>query len=102
MLISFTVVFFFSRFFNLWVTSFNRVSILEEDRGSSEILPPQAPSVNAFENTIPSESPINTEEEEKSGSPDELPSQKPKDSRKIVQVMVIYDDDTFRTFAPAF
>jgi len=78
------------------------VSILEEDRGSSEILPPQAPSVNAFENTIPSESPINTAEEEKSGSPDELPSQKPKDSRKIVQVMVIYDDDTFRTFAPAF
>lgn len=31
----------------------------------------------------------------------ELSSEKAGDRRKIVQVMVIYDDDTFRTFAPA-
>jgi transcriptional regulator with XRE-family HTH domain len=77
------------------------VHIPEEERGSSELLSSQAPSVSDSEDAVSSESAIDTAEDQQSDRPDELPAQNTKDPKKIVQVIVIYEDDTFRTFAPA-
>jgi hypothetical protein len=74
-------------------------SISEEKVETAEILTsPEPPSVS-LENEINRESRIppaedNITEEEKAKAPST------KSTRRIVQLMVIYDDDTFKTFMP--
>ena len=75
--------------------------IPEEDPDSAEILASVAPAGESKENLFASETPAYAVNDEDPTGSEEVPDQKSQDKRKIVQVMVIYDDDTFRTFAPA-
>ena len=75
--------------------------IPEEAPEASEILSSEAPSERLLDNSFASETRSDTEREEKSTRSEEVSAIKSDDRRKIVQVMVIYDDDTFRTFASA-
>ena len=75
--------------------------IPEETPEKEEILTSQDPSLSTFKDSIPSEAPIDATEVHSPGSSEELPVQKPRESKKIVQVMLIYEDDTFRTIHPA-
>ena len=75
--------------------------IPEEVPATPEILPSEALPEGALEDSLASESPADTEGEEKQVRSVEDSSLKSADRKKIVQMMVIYDDDTFSTFAPA-
>ena len=65
-----------------------------------QILTSQDPSYSTSQDSFPSEAPIVAEEVQSSVNSEQLLDQKPKDSKKIVQVMLIYEDDTFRTIHP--
>jgi len=77
------------------------VQIPEESPEAADILSSAAPLREISEDPIASESPADAAKDEPLLRSDELSPEKAGDRRKIVQVMVIYDDDTFRTFAPA-
>lgn len=67
----------------------------------TEISASAAASEDEEEEKIASEPPVNIENEEHRLQSSEQLNEKTETGRKIIQVMVIYDDDTFRTFAPA-
>ncbi len=72
-----------------------------EEPETGEFLSPPAPSPVALEASVTSETPADTAKEQPSDISQSVPDKKAGDKRKITQVMVIYDDDTFRTFASA-
>ena len=75
--------------------------IPEEDLDSAEILASAAPPIASSESSFASETLADAETEDKSVRSEKVSGKISGNQRKIVQVMVIYDDDTFRTFAPA-
>ena len=75
--------------------------IPEETPEAAEILTSEAPPEAPLEDSFASETLADIEREEKLSRSEEDSAIKSDDRRKIIQVMVIYDDDTFRTFAPA-
>ena len=79
----------------------NPVQIPERDPGSAEILDSESPSQQVKEDSTASENTGKTEKTEATPFSEEHAESESKTERKIVQVMVIYDDDTFRTFAPS-
>ncbi len=70
-------------------------------REEEQISPSHLGSNEISSDPEPSESPVDTDLDSLSELNKELPLQKNKESKRVVQVMVIYEDDTFRTFAPA-
>ncbi len=72
-----------------------------EDPEIPEILSSAAPPVASSEDSFASEAVADAETEDKSVRSEKVSDKISGNQRKIVQVMVIYDDDTFRTFAPA-
>jgi transcriptional regulator with XRE-family HTH domain len=75
--------------------------IPEEDTESDEIFASAAPIPHAFGDPTPPETPASTKKGEVSGKSLEHSDEKSENARKVVQVMVIYDDDTFRTYGAA-
>jgi transcriptional regulator with XRE-family HTH domain len=75
--------------------------IPDDSPETTEILSSEAPPDSIRENSFASETLANKEKEEKTTSSEEDSAIKSEDGRKIVQVMVIYEDDTFRTFTPS-
>lgn len=75
--------------------------IPEETPEKDEILTSQDPTLSALNDSLPSRTPIDAAETQSSSNSEQLPDQTPRDSKKIVQVMLIYEDDTFRTIHPA-
>ena len=74
--------------------------IQESDSPKSEISPAETTDSAATEPESFTESPV--EASEKEVKTQEEPEGKPESKgKRIVQVMVIYEDDTFRTFRPA-
>jgi len=79
----------------------NPVQISDEPPGSDQILDSKPPSEADQGDPIAPEIPEKTGKTEAKALSEEHSASESKPERKIVQVMVIYDDDTFRTFAPA-
>lgn len=79
----------------------NPDEIPEEIPEKENILPSPEPSVSTFQESSPPETLVDTAAEHDSGSSGHLPGQKPEESKKIIQVLVIYEDDTFKTIHPA-
>jgi len=77
------------------------VQISERDSGSAEILDSEDPSERVKDDSTASETTEKTEKMQAAARTEEHSESVSKQARKIVQVLVIYDDDTFRTFAPA-
>jgi transcriptional regulator with XRE-family HTH domain len=73
----------------------------EGDPESSQILDSKRPSEPAQVEPIAPESTTKAETTEATTQSEERPAEESREARKIVQLLVIYDDDTFRTFAPA-
>ena len=79
----------------------NPVQIPEEDPGSEEMWDSEAPSAQVQEGSTSPGAPEKIEKSEDKAILGEPSVGESKPARKIVQVLVIYDDDTFRTFAAA-
>ena len=79
----------------------NPVQIPEGDTGSGEILDSEPPSQPSQGDPAAPESTEKTGKAEATALSEEHSASESREARKIVQVMVIYDDDTFRTFGPA-
>jgi transcriptional regulator with XRE-family HTH domain len=74
--------------------------IKEGDRGIEQILPSQAPSTEDSPEGKPAKSIIESGDEAVSEQTKEIPVQPGRQGKRVVQVMVFYEDDTFRTYSP--
>jgi len=79
----------------------DHVQISEGGPGSDEILESEPPSQPSQEGSTASETTEKSEKTEAGAHAEVHAASESQQARKIVQVLVIYDDDTFRTFAPA-
>jgi len=77
------------------------VDIPDGGPAKAEILDSEPPSALQAEDATTTETQKPAEEEDKTGKTEAANEKKAEKIRKIVQVLVIYDDDTFRNFAPA-
>ena len=75
--------------------------ISEKDGQEAGISAPSEPDSVMPEQVFPSESPVNKEEKEVKADEEAEPVQETPAGKRIIQVMVLYDDDTFKTFRPA-
>jgi transcriptional regulator with XRE-family HTH domain len=72
----------------------------DTDTGIEQISHPQAPSSVVSQEDQRSESPVESSPEAISEQTQEIPSEPDKQAKRVVQVMVFYEDDTFRTYSP--
>jgi transcriptional regulator with XRE-family HTH domain len=78
----------------------NPAEIEEGDEAIEQISRSQAPSKTVSTEAQPAEPTVDTEPAAVTKPTDDMHSQVDKEAKKVVQVMVFYDDDTFRTYSP--
>lgn len=70
------------------------------DPGNEQISPSQAPSIEVPADAQQAESPLESGDDTIPEISKEILSSKSTQTKKVVQVMVFYEDDTFRTYSP--
>jgi hypothetical protein len=75
--------------------------ISEADGPEAGFSAPEEAVSDVPEQALPVESPVNEEERDGEAEDERDRVHETPESKRIIQVMVLYDDDTFKTFMPA-